>query len=330
MRIGIVIPGNIWFSPYLSIYTKFMDSYHLDYDVISWNRDGSDEKNGIQFERRSELLSRNKWINYIMYSCFVLRVIIKRKYDRLIVSGPTLGICLSWFLKIRYKNRYIIDYRDLSIEQKPILSDIYKSVLRHSYANFISSPGFKHCLPPEVNYYISHNFDIDLVRSCLNGKAEDMSFGGLIDVLSIGAIRNYSANVEIIKALANKDGIRLQFVGKGQTGSLKKYALENGIHNIEFKGYYPKSRETEYIKKASLLNIYFPRIVTHDTILSNRFYLSLIYNRPMIVNSHTTQGEYVEKYNVGLAIENCDRLEEKIHQYLSIVLPNPKPVTLCC
>ena len=51
--------------------------------------------------------------------------------------------------------------------------------------------------------------------------------------------------------------------------------------------------------------------------MSNRIYLALIYKKPIIVTSNTTQAEYVEKYNVGLSIDNCDDLYGKITNFLN-------------
>lgn len=110
----------------------------------------------------------------------------------------------------------------------------------------------------------------------------------------------------------------MQFVGKGSAaGRIEYYAKENGVKNIEFEGFYPKESEPEYIKKATFLNIFYPRIITHDTALSNRFYNALIYRKPMIVTTGTTQGDYVEQNKLGLSLCSCDNLDMKIKDYLN-------------
>ena len=68
---------------------------------------------------------------------------------------------------------------------------------------------------------------------------------------------------------------------------------------------------------ATFLNIFYPRKASHDTALSNRFYNSLIYGKPMITTANTTQGNYADNYNVGLALENCDNLPEVLSNYLA-------------
>ena len=192
-------------------------------------------------------------------------------------------------------------------------------VLRNSYANVISSIGFKKCLPEGFDYLLSHNFNIDAVRGVLESSepASDVTINE-INVLTIGGIRDYSSNIEVVKALANKEYIRIQFVGKGTAAKMiEDFAVENHIDNIEFEGYYPKEKEAGYIRKASFLNIFYPRKLSHDTALSNRFYNAMIHRRPMIVTSNTTQGDYVEQYQLGLSLVDCENLDVKMKSYLA-------------
>lgn len=217
-----------------------------------------------------------------------------------------------------YKGRYMIDYRDLSIEQKFGFKQLFSLMLKYSCANVISSPGFKKCLP-KGNFYLSHNFDENAVRKVLDSKAEEGGFNieGGVDVLTIGAIRDYSSNIEVVKALANQEGFSARFIGKGEESAmLEDYCKQNNVKNVFFKGFYQKPEEAGYVRSCTFMNIFYPRIVTHDTALSNRFYNSLIYRKPMIVTKNTCQGDYAEKYHVGVAIDECCNLTEKLRWFL--------------
>lgn len=323
MRIALIIPGNLWFCPYLNIYKKILDKENIKYDIISWNRDRQELANAIQFTSNYPENIIGKFFSYFEYTRFIKRQISKYKYDKLIIFGPQIGILISNYLIKHYKKKYIFDFRDLSIEQYPFFRSAFISVLSNSFANFISSPGFKRCLPPKYNYLVSHNFDIDKVMNCITCQSQPQSKNNKIVVLTIGGIRDYCANVEIIKALANNDKFELQFVGKGpESNNLQKFVNENHIKNAIFSGYYEKSQEAYYILKADILNIYYPNIITHSTALSNRFYNALIYKKPMIVTSDSIQGDFVEKYNLGLSIKNCHNLATKITDYLSLINTN--------
>jgi hypothetical protein len=65
------------------------------------------------------------------------------------------------------------------------------------------------------------------------------------------------------------------------------------------------------------MNIFYPRVITHDTALSNRFYLSLQHHKPMIVTRGTTQGDYAERYGVGVAVDDCHDLAERLCDFLN-------------
>lgn len=317
MKIALIIPGNIWFAPYVRIYTKLLEQYNVEYSIISWNRDGKDESEGFQY---GELLNVNNksagFKAYKGYVSFIKKTIKQEGFDRLIVFGPQMTCLLGTYL-LGWKNKFIIDYRDLSIEQKPGLKQLFSFITKLSFANVISSPGFKRCLPPR-DYLISHNFDAEMVRRAI-GKSDENDYNTNkgIDVLTIGGIRDYSSNIEVVKALANRDGFTCRFVGKGPSVPLlEKYCKENDVNNVQFSGFYKKEEEPIFIQDATFLNIFYPRVITHDTAMSNRFYNSLLFKRPMIVTKNTTQGDYVEQYNIGVAVENCSNLCEELQGFL--------------
>lgn len=318
MKIGLLLPGNIWYSPYVKIYTEILDELKVSYDIISWNRDGKDKKIGYQFEYHGNLNGRlSKFLPYIKYVKYIKNIVKKNKYERLIVFGPQIAIFLSGFLSKNYKNKFIFDYRDLSIEQKWYFKSKFRTVLSYSFVNIISSPGFKKCLPSNFNYLISHNFDINIVRESLKQTPKYELNNNEITILTIGGIRDYSSNVEVLKALGNKQNFIISFVGKGNDASLlEQYAKENNINNVTFEGFYPKEEEHSYIEKTTFLNIFYPKIITHSTALSNRFYNALIYKRPMIVTNNSIQGDFVEEYKLGLSISNCDNLDSDIKTFL--------------
>lgn len=312
--IALIVPNNLWVCPYVSIYTKIFEKMGAKYEVISWNRAGKEER-GIQYNKMEK--SRNHievlW-SYYKFARFVKKTLEKEDYKKVVVFSPQLAIFLSGYLRKRYKNLYIIDYRDLSIEQKAPLGLIFKKCLEYSYANVISSPGFRDYLPPNFKYDISHNFRVEETFSEARARIPDIQKD--IRILTIGALRT-DCNREVMDALGNRDRFQLDFVGKGMAAkTLEEYARLHSYDNINFTGYYEKQDEPDIIKGCTMINIVYPLIPSHISALSNRFYNSLKYKRPMIVTKHTIQGDFAEKYRVGLVIENCEHLEDKIRNYL--------------
>ena len=320
MKIALVLAGSIWYSPFLRIYTRILDEHHVDYSVISWNREGDDKPEGFQYNVRCKNGHGSAGLtSYLGYLTFIKRTIREQGFDRIIVFGPQMTCLLSTFLLKNYRHQYMIDYRDLSIEQKPGFKQLFALMLKYSCANVISSPGFKRCLPKR-NYYLSHNFDVRAVKEALERRNECSSFtsDNGIDILTIGAIRDFSSNIEVTKAIANQEGFSLRFIGRGQgtVEKLQEYCESVNATNVSFVGAYDKPEEAGYVKSCTFMNIFYPRIITHDTALSNRFYNSLIYRKPMIVTKDTIQGDYAEKYKVGVAIKDCSHLTGELHSFL--------------
>ena len=312
-KIALIIPNNLWVSPYLDIYTRILDGMGVGYDIISWNREGRNEV-GIQFQYKEK--SRNQLVvfwSYLKYARFLKKTIRNNRYERLIVFSPQVGIFLSSFLN-KYKGRYIFDYRDLSLEQKPLFSKSFRKVLSNSYANVISSPGFKRYLPQEFDYFVSHNFNVDVVKKALIEEAS-LYKAETSTVLTIGALRA-DMNYEVMDALGNVSGIKLSFVGKGYASeALERYAKCKCYDNVVFTGFYKKEEEPSIYEQHALVNIIYPLIPSHISALSNRFYNSLIYKRPMIVMRGTVQGDYAEQFGVGLVIDDCENLDVKLNEY---------------
>ena len=318
--IGILIPNNLWFCPYVGIYTSILDRDDVSYEIVSWCRDGKDEQKCIQYKDLNTYPSMlSRLLSYYKYSRFVKKIVKQKKYEKLIVFTPQLAIFIAGFLKHHYKDKYIFDYRDLSIEQQGVFKKPFRTVLDNSRVNVISSPGFKTYLPKGYDYVLSHNFNIDKVRQVLNNDSfiPPILPSNSIDVLTIGGIRDYDSNVKVIDALSNKQGFTIRFVGRGPSAeALQIYAESVGSNNVQFEGYYPKEKEAEYIEGCTFMNIFYPRLHSHDTALSNRFYNSLIYKKPMITTADTTQGNYARDYSIGVAVENCDGLDLVLKDFL--------------
>lgn len=314
MKIALVLPGSIWYAPYVRIYTRILDEQKVDYSIISWNRESDDKPEGFQYNVPcAKGHGSAGWKAYNGYIKYIKKTIKEQGFDKIIVFGPQMTCMLSTYLLVHFRGRYMIDYRDLSIEQKAGFKQLFAVMLRYSQANVISSPGFKRCLPKR-DYYLSHNFDVNAVKSALDEKGGGAFVAGReIEILTIGAIRDFSSNIEVVKALGNKEGITVSFVGKGGAADqIAKYCKQEGIRNVKFTGFYQKHEEAGFVKDATFMNIFYPRVITHDTALSNRFYNSLIYRKPMIVTKDTTQGDYAEEYRLGVALSKCDNLYEEL------------------
>ena len=321
------MPTNVYFSPYSHVYTDLFDEMGKSYDIIYFDKRNLDEPAAYRFFARVSSTDgqlRRFW-GYYRYARFLCQVIKKEKYDRLIVCGPQIAIFLYRFLKKYYAGKFILDYRDLSIEQR--FMSCYRKLLAISAYNMISSPGFKRCLPAEATYILSHNFSIDLLRNALSTDSSNKMpptaptlHNGKISVLTIGGIRDFEQNAAVMQALANQEAFETAYIGRGEEGAdvkLRELAEKDHIGNVRFEGYYKKEDEPGIISQCTFLNIFYPRKLSHDTALSNRFYSSLIFRKPFIATKGTIQGDYAEKYGVGIAITSAHDLDKRLQEYIS-------------
>lgn len=315
MKIGLLLPANVFFCPYATIFSNLLEKWGVDYDIICWDKTNRDEVADYVYHKRilGNSSTLKKLYYYYQYTCFIKKCIKDVRYDKLIVFGPQIGIFLYPFLNCYYKNQFVLDYRDLSIEQR--FKRVYGKLLQISGLNTISSPAFRKCLPKGFKYVISHNINDSLTREALK-KEMLVNEKSKITVLTIGAIRDLEQNIELMNSLAFNTKFQIQFVGKSDLSDfIKDYAEEHKICNASFVGFYKKEEESSYVDRCTFLNIYYPRKLSHDTAISNRFYNSLIYCKPMIVTKDTIQGDLVEKYGVGIAIANCEGLADKLIEY---------------
>ena len=320
MKAAIIILGNQWVCPYVNTYRRIFDKLGCSYDVILWDRDGSDASAPIKYSSGKANLDNpvvKAW-HYVRYADFIKKTVSRNGYDRLVVSGPHLAILLSGILRRRYKGRYVIDYRDISVEQHLLLGGVYSKVLESSFCNVISSPGYKKHLSAKYEYLISHNFNIDAAVDSLKSDIPPFNVNVPLNVLTIGYIRNYDSNVKIIQSLGGNEDYCLSFVGRGDAAPLlQEFALANGYLNVGFEGFYRKEDEAAIVAKCDFINIFFPDDVEHRAIMSNRFYLALIHKKPVIVAAGSIQAEYVKAYGLGVVTDGISDLDTDIKVFLA-------------
>ena len=325
MRIAILVPNLTENAPYLSCYTDVFQANNISYDIVCWDRNKrlsnteSLSENLFIFDKAG--LESNgpvrKIFDYIRFIKFVKTRLNCANYDLVITANIALAFFLCRTLIIKYKRKYILDIRDYSIICK-IFPRVILILIKHAALNVVSSIGYLNWLPKEQNYTISHNVrKISLTSNLFQYEMKDeFLFNKPIEILTIGQIRDFDSNSLLIDKLGRLSTFKLKFCGEGLDSlRLQSYAKKYST-NCLFTGVYKKIEEENLVVNCDFLNIILPEKKEVMTQMTNRFYLGLIYGKPIIVNSKSIQSEFVRKYKLGLVINFDDDFEKSIIRYI--------------
>ncbi len=320
MRIALLFPNNLFTSPYLKYYTQILEKDQIAFDLIIWDRHNKFEEGCIAFKSQDYKKSRiSKALDFWKFRNFIKRELKKREYSRVIVFTGQLGIFLSTYLRKNYRGNYILDIRDYSQPMHNFKS-LFRKVIRSAKYVVISSNAFKDWLPPSDNYVMGHNIDIDLIDKSLEKKAAPRGLFKIepIHIDTIGQIKDFASDKKFVFQLKNDFRFQMQFIGFGPTLSeLKAYAEQEGIENIDFHGPYKKQEEENLLRNTDVINILISlkEYNKGTTLLSNRLYLSALYNIPCLVKSETEQSRIIHKYDFGIVVDDYKDVNQALIDY---------------
>ncbi|WP_033543329.1 hypothetical protein [Planococcus sp. CAU13] len=315
MKIALVCPSNMLFMPYVGNYTKVLDDSGIDYDVINWDRNGTEEPDHpLKFRDNKADLQRG-YIDYFKYRNFVLRILKKNNYDKIIVFSIQLAYFLKRYLLKYKKGDYILDIRDYNRILKAF--DIRKVVEGSAYT-VISSPGFRKWLPDSGNYLVSHNTTIDSIdelKECQTAFLQKDK----VKIAFIGALSDYKVNIDFIDSLKDCGKVDLVFHGEGLANKdIEEYIVRNGVSNVELTGRYTKEQENALYHDSDLIHaLRYSENINCRTLLPNRLYNAALHGKPVIVAEDSYLADLTRQYGLGLVVDSFSDFERKISRYFA-------------
>lgn len=312
MKVALICPSNMLYMPYVSNYVKVLEKNNVNYTIINWDRFGIEEKSGYTF-RDNKIGHQRNYYDYYKYKKYLLTLLRKENFDKIIIFTLQLGHFLKRFLLKNYKNRYIFDIRDYN---KIIRFSNFETIIRYSYSTVISSPGFISWLPKSDRYYINHNTNADSLDVLIPVK--EVFTGEKIKISTIGVIRHWKVNVDFVNSLKNNHKYVLIYHGEGTINKkLEEFIAKNQIKNVWIYGRYKKEEEGLIYKNTDMVSTLFCNDhINCKTLLSNRLYNSVIYGKPLIALSGNFVSEIIRKYNLGLVIDSFDKIEKNLNEYV--------------
>lgn len=316
-------------SPYIRSYIEVLEQNNIPYDLLFWNRhlDSTEQlpENYISYN----LFTDNKYpfwkrlYNIRKFARFASKWICKNDYAYVVVFTIAHAIFMRHTLQKKYQTKYVFDIRDYS----PLCKIGYfrkqlERVVGNSAYTVVSSAGFLRWLPNngKCRYVLAHNTTKGMLDAYVNAKGGIIkpTDSSAIKILTIGQISYYDSQECFVNHLANCDGFDLSFVGVGPASEpLKQYVEENKIKNISFAGRYEKKDEVSIVKLYHMINIWLKHSLNADSCMANRFYLSVLLRKPMIVTKASHQGELCERYGLGVVLDERDDFVEKIRTWWS-------------
>ncbi len=313
MKIALICPSNMLYMPYVDNYTKIFDEINVDYSVINWDRFKIEKDSDFTY-RDSKIGHQRGFLDYFKYSRFVLNILKKNKYDKVVVFGIQLVFFLKSHLIKEYSNKYIIDIRD---HNRIVKYFNIEKLIDHSNFTVLSSPGYKEWLPKSNKYIINHNTRIESLDELRMVSFDSLS-GNKLLVGCIGALSNYEINIDFINSLKNNKEIHLNYHGEGVINKdISLYLNENEIKNVSLTGRYTKEQEEDLYSKNNIINVLIYGGINNKTCLANRLYNAAIYGKPILAFDGTYLSEIVKKYSLGIVIESFDNIEKELMEYVN-------------
>lgn len=310
--IGILCFVGIRYAQFIYKYTNILDAEQIDYEVVYWNREGDEvpeKENWIAYEKRVNTFQPfyKKISHFIGFTSFMKKTIRKRKYDKLIILTTQTAVPLYFTLK-KYSGRYIYDYRDITYERFSFYKKLVDSIIKHSYFTAISSKGFLDTLSPSDKFIISHNtrdFSFTQVPKTSSDK---------VRVVYWGMVRQPQFNYRICDAFAKDDRFELYYHGAGYHEEIQLYCKNNNYSNIFITGAYKLDEIERFAENTDIILNMYENDRQQKPAMTVKFYDSLKYGIPMIVNKGSYMAQIVDKNRLGYVVDiNDNSICEKLY-----------------
>ena len=325
-KILILSYCNLYILPYAKTYIGSSIQSGNECTIVYWDRDcdGGDKDaypGTIQIAYYRKITGKSSWkekiLGYIGATRLFRRVLKTQAYDFVVVLEATAGVACFDLLTKKYRQKYLLDIRDYSLENNKIFYYVESLVVRYSKMNVISSPAYRRFLPNSGSYVVSHNyFPSNCEEKCSDSFRDVETNNNVINISFVGTVRFYDVNKKILDAFKNDNRFSINYFGKGSE-VLKEYCHNNGINNARFHGAFNSEMTMNMYRNTQLINnLYGNHSKYLDYALSNRLYHACELRIPILVCKDTYMAEVVEKYNLGYAVDiNKPVVPEEIYNW---------------
>lgn len=313
MVVGLVIPANMKYSPYVNYYIDILKSQNIDYRTMIWDKTGIREDAAMTFSFKTSDFNRKKiLLGHYLFAQKCKNYIRKERIDQLIIFTIAPLFFLGYRFLKTYSGKIVMDIRDDSPFRRRY-PDQLKKIGNLADAIVVSSPIYSEWF--DQKSILCHNADLHILKKYRNVEIRRTTDYPLI-IAFAGMMIEEEKNIEVIEALANSEKYQLVFIGRSNEGKekIEQFVKNKNISNVSFQGEYRKEEIVDiYRNNADLINILRKNTVINCNALPNKFYDAVMSGIPVLVYDHNKAiSNYVKKYNLGIVLSEKISLAEQL------------------
>ncbi len=288
-------------------------------DSVLWNRNGLEVENneGQYVHTKAAKNKLQKLFGIYHYYRYLIKLLKTKNYDILIaVHWDMLFLCS--ILKVNKK--LIYDNLDMPTHKFLILRRLFRLIeligLRNTDAIIFASRFFKDFYNDNIPSIIFENKPSKSIYKDFKDKKRNSNE---ITISFFGTLRYLDILKNLIDAVGNFSSYNLIIKGSGFAEDLVKYIKLKAYSNVVLEvGWYDYNDLGKLFSNVDLIWAAYPnRDFNVKYAISNKFFESLIFNKPCIFSEKTKLGTYIEKEGLGFTVnpystESIRLLLEKI------------------
>lgn len=313
MKIGLIVPANLKYSPYVNYYTDILQKQNIDYRIMSWDKAGIKEDVDMVYTLQTSDFDRKKILaGHFLFANKCKQYIKKENITHLIVYTIAPLYFMGYHFLKSFQGRIIMDIRDDSPFRRRFpdrlnrFADLAQTVVVSSpfYAEWIQKKSFQ-----------CHNVNLAMLDR-YDDSFNHGAFTYPVKLTFAGMLIEEKLNMEVARQLADKEDFMLVFIGMEIEGKqkLRKYVEDNSIYNVTFKGEYKKDDIVDiYREEADIVNILRAKTEINKNALPNKLYDAVISGIPVAVYGHNEAiSNYVKQYNLGIILKEEENLYKQL------------------
>ena len=319
MKIGLIVPANLKYSPYVKYYIDILRAVNADFRIMSWDKTGIDEKADMRMAFPASDFDRKKILRgHWLFARKCKRYILQEQINSLIIfTIAPLFFLGQRFLK-RFSNHIVVDVRDDSPFRRLFPKHLDR-MARLANLIVVSSPFYAEWFGRES--LLCHNADLDLIYRYSDCYVKKLSIMPA-NIAYAGMMIEEQVNIRAIDELANNGNYRMVFIGREneRKAEIERHVAERHIQNVSFIGEYKKEDIVDlYRSEADFVNILRENTLINRNALPNKLYEAVVSGIPVVVYEHNAAiAYYVKKYGLGILLNEEENLEKQLTDRIKV------------